>query len=97
VNVAILQALDRESQRRLRIFTFKVLIIIPVSVALAAHHGYDLFGILSFFFLWYSFFSGTAALFQRQSCGAPYLTAWDEMAAFLAILVLVRLLATVMA
>jgi hypothetical protein len=38
--------LDRTSRLRLRIFGFKLLIAVPVSVAVASHHNYPLLGAL---------------------------------------------------
>jgi hypothetical protein len=88
--------LDRGSRLRIRIFAFKLLIIIPVSVALATHLGHPLLATLSFFCFWHSFFAGAAAWFRDQRHGAAMLTAWDEMAAFLAIGVLMRVLDAIM-
>jgi hypothetical protein len=90
-------ALDPRSRLLVRIFAVKLVVIIPVAVPLATRGGYSLLGILSLFCLWHSFFAGTAALLQRQKHGAPFLTAWDEMAAFLAIAVLMRLAGATMA
>jgi hypothetical protein len=47
--------LDPGSRLRIRIFAFKLLIIIPVSVALAMHLGHPLLGTLAFFCFWHSF------------------------------------------
>jgi hypothetical protein len=89
--------LDPGSRLRIRIFAFKLLIIIPVSVALATHLGHPLLGTLSFFCFWHSFFAGAAAWFRGQKHGAGMLTAWDEMAAFLAIGIALRVVGAIMA
>ena len=89
--------LDPGSRLRIRIFAFKLLIIIPVSVALATHLGHPLLGTLSFFCFWHSFFAGAAAWFRDQRHGAAMLTAWDEMAAFLAIGIALRVVGAIMA
>jgi hypothetical protein len=68
-----------------------------VSVALATQRGFPLLGTLSFFCFWHSFFAGAAAWFRDQRHSAAMLTAWDEMAAFLAIGVLMRVLDAIMA
>ena len=90
-------ALDPVSRQQLRVFAFKLLIIIPVSVALAVRRGYPVLETISFFCFWYAVFSGAIALFQRQQPGAAWLTAWDEAAAFVGIGILARLLAAIMA
>ena len=89
--------LDPGSRLRIRIFAFKLLIIIPVSVALATHLGHPLLGTLSFFCFSHSFFAGAAAWFRGQKHGAGMLTAWDEMAAFLAIGIALRVVGAIMA
>jgi hypothetical protein len=87
--------LDRTSRLRLRIFAFKLLIAVPVSVAIASHHNYPLLGTISFFCFWQSVFAGMAALLQRHKHNAAFLTAWDEMAAFLELAVLMRMVGAV--
>jgi len=89
--------LDPGSRLRIQVFAFKLLIIVPVSMALATQRGFPLLGTLSFFCFWHSFFAGAAAWFRDQRHGAAMLTAWDEMAAFLAIGVLMRVLDAIMA
>jgi len=84
--------LDRASRLRLRIFAFKLLLVVPVSVALASQRNYPLLGTVSFFCFWHSVFAGMAALLQRHKLNAAFLTAWDEMAAFLGLAVLMRLI-----
>jgi hypothetical protein len=80
------------SRLRLQIFFFKLLLLIPVSVFLASHRGLPLLATITFFFGWNSIFASLAALVQRQRCGAAFLTAWDEAAAFLALALLARVL-----
>ncbi len=85
------RGLDRESRLRLRIFGFKLLIVIPVSLAFATQLGMSWLRALAFFCCWHAAFAGAAALVRRQSCHAGFLTAWDEMAGFFAIALLARL------
>jgi len=89
--------LDQRSGLRLRTFAFKVLVIIPVSVALAVNRNYPLIGTVVLFCLWNSIFSGLAALFQRHRCNAASLTAWDETAAFLGLATLMHLVQAIIA
>jgi hypothetical protein len=86
-----LRVLHPESRLRLRIFTFKLLVLIPMSAALALQRGYPVLNAVCFFCFWNSIFAGLAALFQQQKYNAKFLTAWDEMAAFLALALLTRL------
>jgi hypothetical protein len=89
--------LDPGSRLRIQVFAFKLLIIVPVSLALATQRGFPLLATLSFFCFWHGFFAGAAAWFRDQRQGAAMLTAWDEMAAFLAIGILMRVLDAMMA
>jgi hypothetical protein len=66
-------------------------------MALATQRGFPLLGTLSFFSFLHGFFAGAAAWFRDQRHGAAMSTAWDEMAAFLAIGVPMRILGAVMA
>ena len=84
-----LAALDPASRLRLWIFAFKLLSIIPVSMALARPPDYPLFGTISIFCAWHGCFCGMAALFRQQKAGVA-LTGWDEMAAFLAIAIVMH-------
>jgi hypothetical protein len=84
-------SLDQASLLRLRIFGFKLAIIVPVSVALALHHNYPLLATISFLCFWHSVFAGIAASVQSHRQNAAFLTAWDEMAAFLGLAVLMRI------
>jgi hypothetical protein len=88
-------ALDHTSRLRLRVFTFKLLILVLFAVALASQPNYPLLGTMSFFCFWQSAFAGMAALFQRHNLNAASLTAWDEMAAFLGLSVLMHLVEAV--
>ncbi len=85
-----LPVLHPETRLRLRIFFFKLLVLIPVSAALAIERGYPVMSTVCFFCLWNCIFAGLAALFRQQKYGAEFLTAWDEMAAFLALALLTR-------
>jgi hypothetical protein len=86
--------LDQVSRLRLRTFAFKLLILVPVAVVLASRHNYPLLGTMAFFCFWQGMFAGMAALFQRHKHNAAVLTAWDEMAAFLGLTALMRLVDT---
>jgi len=83
--------LDRLSRLRLRNFAFKLLIPLPVLVALTSQRNFPLLGALSSFCLWNSVFVGTAGVFQHHKLDSAFLTAWDEMAAFLGLAVLMHL------
>jgi hypothetical protein len=87
-------SLDPESRRRLRIFTFKLLVVVSFSIMIAAEHRTSLLQVLWFFCFWHAAFSGLAALVCRHDWRAAWLTAWDEMAAFSAIALLARLIAS---
>jgi hypothetical protein len=86
-----IQTLDPVSRRQLRVFGLKLLMMIPLAVVLATRHDYPLLETISSLCLWYSVFAAIVALLQRQQLGAAWLTAWDEMVAFLGIAVLARL------
>ena len=75
-------SLDAASRLRLQLFAFKLLIAVAVSAAFASHRSYPLLATMAFFFFWNGVFAATPALFQHQKLNAPFLTAWDEMAAF---------------
>jgi hypothetical protein len=85
-----LRMLDPESRLRLRIFSFKLRVLVPVSVVLAVGQGYPVLNTVCFFCLWNCIFAGLAALFRQRKYRAEFLTAWDEMAAFLALALLTR-------
>src|ERR1700722_13077526 len=84
--------LDRASRLRLQVFAFKVLLVIPISVAFAAQRHLTVLGAVAYFCGWYSLFAGLAASVQRQKCGAASLTAWDEMVVFLGLALAARFL-----
>lgn len=92
-----LQGLARESRLRLRVFAFKLLFIIPVSLVLAKGRGFPLLITLVFFCLWHGAFAALAALVRRQSPVAAYLTAWDEAMVFFALALAIRLAGAVLA
>jgi hypothetical protein len=94
-NIDSSSLLDQVSRLRLRIFVFKMLIMAPVSIALALRHHYPMLATISFFCFWQGIFGGMAALLQGHNHNAAFLTAWDEMAAFLGLAALMRLTAAV--
>jgi hypothetical protein len=83
------------SERRLHAFAFKVLLLIPISVAFAASRNVPAFNAAAFFCGWYSSFAGLAAAVQRHRLNAAYLTAWDEMAAFMGLAAIARLIGSI--
>jgi hypothetical protein len=86
--------LDQTSRLRLRAFAFKLVLLVPVSIAFAAQHHYSLFGSLAYFCFWFGVFSGLSACMQRHKFNAVFLTTWDEIAAFLGIGLAGRLIAS---
>jgi|SRR5271170_6729920 hypothetical protein len=90
-----LGALDRSSRWRIRIFSFKLLVLFPVATLLAARYRYPLFGTISSFACWYGFISGLVALFRREQVAGPSLNGWDEMLAFFALKYLAQFLSVV--
>jgi hypothetical protein len=90
-----IMAFDAASRLRLQSFAFKLLLVIPVSIAFAAERNYPILGALAYFCSWYSLFCGLAAIAQRQNVNAGFLTAWDELAAFLGVAVAARFLGAV--
>jgi hypothetical protein len=89
--LGLMPSFDSASRQRLRIFAFKLLLVIPFSVILARHRDFSLPATLWFFFCWHAAFSGLAGLLQRHRPGAATLTAWDEVAAFIGLAALARL------
>lgn len=87
---ASLQRLDPESGLRLRIFTFKLLVVVTVALALAVPRGYPVLGMVWVFCLWQGVFAALAGAFGRQKFAALSLTAWDELAAFIALALMAR-------
>jgi hypothetical protein len=87
---ASLQRLDPESGLRLRIFTFKLLVVVTVALALAVPRGYPVLGMVWVFCLWQGVFAALAGAFGRQKFAALSLTAWDESAAFIALALMAR-------
>jgi hypothetical protein len=86
----VFSALDPGSRFRLRVFAFKLLAVIPLSVMIAGERPLPLLQVFAAFCAWHAIFSGMAALLLRQSYCAPALTAWDEMAAFCGLALLAR-------
>ena len=78
-------ALDPLSRSRVRIFSFKLLILFPVATLLAGRYRYPLFETISSFAGWYGVFSALVALFRREQVAGPSLNGWDEMLAFYAL------------
>lgn len=62
--LALLDALDQLSRARILIFSFKLLVVFPIAMLLAARYRYPLFETISSFVSWYGFFSGLVALFR---------------------------------
>ena len=62
----------------------------------AAIRNYPPLGTLSSLCVCYSVLAGLVALFQRHKHNASFLTAWDEMAAFLGLALLTRLVAGIL-
>jgi hypothetical protein len=86
-----LLALDPESRLRVRVFAFKLLALIPLSVMIAGARPVPVLQVFAFFCAWHAVFSGVAGLLLRQSYRARGLTSWDEMAAFFGLALLARL------
>jgi len=93
----LLDALDPLSRVRIRIFTFKLLVLLPFSTLLAARYRYPLFETISSFAGWYGFFSGLVALFRREQVAGSSLNGWDEMLAFFALKYLAQFLSAILA
>ena len=77
----------------MQIFTVKLLVMILMATAFAVSRGCPPFRALALFCGWQSVFASAAALFHRHRFDAGFLTAWDEMAAFLGVAELARLIA----
>ena len=90
-----LGALDPLSRWRIRIFSFKLLVLFPVATLLAAQYRYPVFGTISSFACWYGVFSGLVALFRREQVAGASLNGWDEMLAFFALRYLAEFLSAV--
>jgi hypothetical protein len=84
--------LDPLSRARLRIFSFKLLVLFPFATLLAVRYRYPLFGTISSFASWYGFFSGVVAMFRREQVAGPSLNGWDELLAFFALKYLAQFL-----
>jgi hypothetical protein len=88
-------AFDDASRRRVRIFAVKLLIVVLFAGAFAAARGNPPLKTLAFFCGWQCLLSALTAWSQRQRCNADYLTAWDEMAAFLGVASLMRMVSVI--
>jgi len=84
---------DAASWWRIRIFIVKLSIVILVAIAFGGSRGYPPLRAVAFFCGWQSVFAGAAALFQHHRLDAGFVSAWDEMAAFLGVAELARLIA----
>ena len=93
--LGLLGALDAASRARIRIFSFKLLVLLPIATLLAVRYRQPLFETISSFALWYGLFSGVVALFRRERVAGPTLNGWDEMLAFYALKYLAQFLSAV--
>jgi hypothetical protein len=94
--LGFLDALDPASRARLRIFSFKLLVLFPIATLLAVRYRQPLFEMISSFAGWYGFFSGLVALFRREQVAGPSLNGWDEMVAFFALKYLAQFLSAIL-
>ena len=92
----LLDALDPLSRSRIRIFSFKLLVLFPFATLMAARFHHPLFGTISSFAGWYSLISALVALFRREQVAGPSLNGWDEVLAFCALKYLAQLLSGIM-
>jgi hypothetical protein len=90
----LLDALDPLSRSRIRVFRFKLLVLFPFSMLLAARYRIDVFAEISLCAFWYGFFSGLVALVRREPVAGPSLNGWDELVAFFALKYLAQFLST---
>ena len=89
----LLDALDPLSRSRIRIFSFKLLVLFPFSMLLAARYRIDVFDEIGLCAFWYGFFSGLVALVRREPIAGASLNGWDELVAFFALKYLAQFLA----
>jgi hypothetical protein len=85
-------ALDPSSRSRIRIFSFKLLVLFPLSILLAARYRDPLLETMSSFAGWYGVFPGLVAAFRRERVEGPSLDGWDEMLGFFALKYIAQLL-----
>jgi hypothetical protein len=85
-------AIDPVSRSRIRIFSFKLLMLFPFATLLAARYRHPLFDTISSFACWYGVFSGLVALFRWEQVAGPSLNGWDETLAFFALKYLAQFL-----
>ena len=93
--LGLLGALDPASRARIRIFSFKLLVLFPIASLLAVRYRQPLFETISSFALWYGLFSGVVALLRREQVAGPTLNGWDEVLAFYALKYLAQFLSAV--
>ena len=93
----LLEILDPLSRARIRIFSFKLLVLFPFSTLLAARYRYPLFDTIASFAGWYGIFSGLVGLFRREQVAGPSLNGWDELLAFFALKYLTQFLSAILA
>lgn len=93
----IFDALDAESRQRLGGLAFKVLVVIPLSTLLWMRQGLPVVPTIAFFCFWFGVFAGVAGLIRHQWRVYDGFTAFDEMAVFLAMSLLIRLVAATLA
>ena len=86
-------ALDARSRQRLRLMAFKVFVVVPASMTLSTRQGFPFVSTLAFFCFWFAMFAGIAGLARREWLPTDRFTAFDEMAVFLAMALLMRLVA----
>jgi uncharacterized membrane protein YccC len=88
-------ALDPLSRSRIRVFGFKLLVLIPFATLLAARYHHPVLETVASFACWYGFFSGLVALFRREQVAGPSLNGCDEMLAFYALKYLAQSLSAI--
>ena len=93
--LGLLDALDPSSRSRIRIFSFKLLVLFPFSMLLAAQYRQPLFDEIAILAFWYGFFSGAVALARWERVAGSSLNGWDELLAFLALTCFARFLSAV--
>jgi hypothetical protein len=90
-----LDAFDQSSRMRLRLFSFKLMVLFPFSMLMAVRFHVSVFGEIGLCAFWYGFFTGMFALVRREPVAGPSLNGWDELLAFLALKCLAEFLAGV--
>jgi hypothetical protein len=90
----LINSLDPVSRSRLRMFKFKLLLVVVFSILFAAR-GFSFLVAMSLLCVLYSLLSGAAALTRSEKIGATVLNGWDEMASFIALALLMDVFARV--